>query len=350
MMDDSRRGVTHGFVGRACLTMLLVASPALAWWDLWPYLEHQDMLDRSITIAAERFPDMASELSSYHDELLLGTHDEDFDSDETNGSYCDYSGFCPAAPGAWWPTARRRLNAIEWVLDSLNPNHWSAAIVTYPLSRSDAYYMLGHIIHNLQDLFVPAHSHIAPHGIGTSGLVENHSWPGYFDRFEQYSEVTANELERARADRIPEGALETLMVRAAVFSRTDVESVGFEPTRYYADPDTAGGWGRYRPYPSGGYPCGSDRIDNSQASDWSLHLVPACCEYAAAALRNFYLACNPTAVLEPATPLPADARVNGSRWFDACGRRVARPTGSGIVFRVCAGPGATRAVKAVRTP
>ncbi len=273
------------------LLLLTLAGPAFGWWDTWPYLEHQDLLDRTIDICAERYPDLAAEVDARRDDMLSGTHDEDIDEDQTNGSYCDYSGYCPTLPSAWWPTARRRLNAIQWVHDPLNPNHWAAAVATYQSSKSDAYYMLGHVLHNLQDLFVAAHASIAPHGSGTSGLVENHSWPLYVDNFEQYCEVTDNELDRARADRIPEAGLDSLMVRAAVFSTTNADSVGFRPTDYYAPPDTAGGWGRYRPYPSGGYPCGNDRIDNSLANSWSLWVVPACCEVTAAAIRAFWLEC-----------------------------------------------------------
>jgi hypothetical protein len=284
----------------AVATLLaLLAGPASAWWDFSPYTEHQDLMSRSIDIVAERFPDMATEVSAYRDELLSGTHDEDYDEDETNGSYCDYSGYCVAVPGAWWPTATRPLNAIQWVHDNQNPNHWDAAVVAYSSNRSDAYYKLGHILHNLQDLFVPAHAHISPHGSGTNGLVENHSWPLYFDNFEQYSEVTDNELNLAQSSRIPEAELDTLMVAAATFSATDNDSAVFYPTQYYAQPDGPGGWGRYRPYPSGGYPCGNDRINNALANAWSLYIVPRCCEVAAAAIRNFYVTCNPTATEEP---------------------------------------------------
>ncbi|MEO0085760.1 MAG: hypothetical protein ABIK37_03930 [candidate division WOR-3 bacterium] len=289
----------HGLSGRNMTALLIaLAGTALGWWDMWPYYEHQDLLGRTIDICAERYPDMAAELSSYRSLLLAGVHDEDFDSDEINGSYSDYSGYCVAVPDAWWPTARRHLNAIQWVHDVQNPNNWTAAVATYPARRSDAYYMLGHILHNLQDLFVPAHAHISPHGLGTSGLVENHSWPAYFDNFEQYCEVTSNELNRARADRIPEASLDTLMVRAARFASTDVDSAGFSPSLYYAPPDQPGAWGRYRPYPYNGYPCGRDRIDNNLANTWSLWVVPACCEITAAAVRAFYLECNPTGVEE----------------------------------------------------
>lgn len=241
---------------------------------------------------------MAAEITAYRSRLMAGTHDEDFDSDEVNGSYSDYSGYCPTVPGAWWPTARRQLNALQWVQDPLNPNNWSAALTTYQSDKSSAYYMLGHIIHNLQDLFVPAHANISPHGLGTAGLVENHSWPGYFDKFEQWCEVTESELSLAQASRIPHLCLESLMVRAARFSSTDDNTAGFRPSDYYAVPETAGGWGRYLPYPSGGYPCGRDRIDNDLANRWSRHLVPACCEYGAAAIRQFYVSANPQGAAE----------------------------------------------------
>ena len=291
---------------RTAGSLLLLAGLASGWWDTWPYLEHQDLLDRSIDIAMARYPDMAAEVDGYRDELLSGTHDEDYDEDAVNGPYCDYSGYCVAVPGAYWPTATRPLDAIEWVHDSLNPNNWDAAVLDYGPDRAAAYYRLGHILHNLQDLFVPAHAHISPHGSGTGGLVENHSWPLYVDNFEQWCEVTATELGRAEAARIPEASLDTLMVRAAVFAVTDAESAGFLVSQYHAPPDAPGEWGRYRPYPSGGYPCGNDRIDNDLANGWSLWLVPACCEHAAGAIRAFWLECNPTGVAAPA-PRPAPA-------------------------------------------
>jgi len=97
-----------------------------------------------------------------------------------------------------------------------------------------------------------------------------------------------------------------LMIVAAMFSSTDYDSASFYPTQYFAPPDAPGGWGRYKPYPSGGYPCGNDRIDNGLANAWSLYIVPRCCEVAAGAIRNFYVTCNPTAVEEPpALPSPA---------------------------------------------
>lgn len=277
---------------RVCIVLLAFAGPACGWWDFWPYLEHQDMLDRSIDIAMSRYPDMAAEIDVYRDEMLEGTHDEDYDEDEINGSYCDYSGYCVAVPGASWPTARRPLNAIQWVHDGQNPNSWEAAVDAYRSNRASAYYQLGHVLHNLQDLFVPAHAHVAPHGLGTGGLVENHSWPGYFDNLEQYSE--SGERSRARADRIPELGLDSAMHQAALFAATDAESAVYYPSMYYAAPDAPGGWGRYRPYPSGGCPCGRDRVDNDLANAWSVWLVPRCCEYGAAVIRAFYLACHPT--------------------------------------------------------
>jgi len=360
----NRGGLKSGLRFPLSLFILFAFSvmPAFAWWDFSPYIEHQDLLSRSIDIAAERYPDMAAEIAAFRDELLSGTHDEDYDEDETNGSYSDYSGYCAAVPGAWWPTATRQLNAIQWVNDGLNPDNWAAAVGTYPSSKSDAYYKLGHVLHNLQDLFVPAHAHISPHGSGTSGLVENHSWPLYFDNFEQYDEVTENELGRADPAKIPEAGLDTLMVAAATFSATDNDSAAFYPSQYYAPPDAPGGWGRYRPYPSGGYPCGNDRISNDLANAWSLYIVPRCCEVAAAAIRTFYVACNPTAVSAPAAPhampvlrlpsplrpgtplnLPAQARIT---IFDPSGRIVATMSGRSTFPRLTAGAYVCRVVLA----
>jgi hypothetical protein len=349
----------------ALLLSALLLTPAFGWWDFSPYSEHEDLLNRSIDIVAERYPDMAAEVNAYRDQLLSGVYDEDYDEDQTNGSYSDYSGYCAAVPDAWWPTATRALNAIQWVHDALNPNNWDAAVAAYASSPSDAYYKLGHILHNHQDLFVPAHAHISPHGSGTSGLVENHSWPLYFDNFEQWCEVTDNELNLANPAEIPEDSLDNLMAAAAVFSATDNDPTGFYPTQYYAPPDAPGGWGRYRPYPSGGYPCGNDRIDNDLANAWSLYIVPQCCEQVAGAIRFFYVTCNPTAVSAPSAPrvlpalrlpsplrpgaplnLPASARVTFS---DISGRTVAVVRGSAACPALPSGTYACRVSTGPRT-
>ena len=165
------------------------------------------------------------------------------------------------------------------------------AISLYGSNQSAAYLALGHVLHNVEDLFVPAHSFLGPHGLGTSGLVYNHSWPLYFDNFEQYCEVTSNELNHSDPNRIPEivAAPESLMVQSAVFSTTDQESLSYFPSQYYASPDSAADWGKYRPYPYQDYPCGNDNIDNNLANNWSLFLVPRCVEYAAGMIRFFYI-------------------------------------------------------------
>jgi hypothetical protein len=166
-------------------------------------------------------------------------------------------------------------------------------------------------MHNLEDLFVPAHSFIAPHGSGTSGLVDNHSWPLYFDNFEQYDEVTENELGRADPNRIPEAyqTPETLMIQASLYVTSDQDSLGYYPGTYYAAPDFAGDWGKYRPYPYNGYPCGEDMIDNGIANTWSLFIVPRCVESNAALIRLFWELTH-TAVAE--TPVAAAGRLTFS--------------------------------------
>jgi hypothetical protein len=273
--------------------ILIIIFPGIifAWWETWPYTDHQSITSKAIDIAAQRWQEMASEINSFRDQLKQGSHDEDYGSDTLYGSSSDYSAYNPSVPGAYWLTAQLPLNALQWIRAWQNPYSWDVAISLYGSNQSAAYLALGHVLHNLEDLFVPAHSFLGPHGLGTSGLVYNHSWPLYFDNFEQYCEVTSNELNRSDLNRIPEiiTAPESLMVQAAIFSTTDQESLNYFPNQYYAQPDSAGDWGKYRPYPYQGYPCGNDNIDNDLANDWSLFLVPNCVEYTAGMIRFFYI-------------------------------------------------------------
>jgi len=272
------------------IVSLLLAGRAFGWWTWGPYTEHEDLTNKAIDIALQRWPEMTSELEQYRTDIVDGSHNEDFDEDAYNGPYVDYSGYCPRVPDAYWPTATRQLNALEWTRDPYNPYCWDSALVYHGSRTSLAYLALGHVMHNLEDLFVPAHSFIGPHGSGTGGLVENHSWPLYFDNFEQYDEVTENELGRADQNRIPEMRFspETLMIQASVLVTSDQDSLNYYPSLHYAPPDYRGDWGKYRPYPSGGYPCGNDRIDNDLANAWSLVIVPRCVEHGAGLIRLFF--------------------------------------------------------------
>lgn len=300
---------------RRALALLLLPAALLAWWDFWPYTEHQDLTDKAVDIAAERWPELADEVRAYRGELKQGSHDEDFGEDTLYGSSADYSAYHPALPGAWWPTAQLPLNALQWVRAWQNPFSWDEAVRLYPTNRAAAWLALGHVLHNLQDLFVPAHAFIAPHGPGTSGLVENHSWPLYFDNFEQWCEVTANELDRADPARVPVGfaAVESLLAAAALFAATDQDSLGYRPSDWFAPPDAPGGWGRYRPYPYQGYPCGRDQVDNDLANAWSLFIVPRCVEYSAALIRLFYDQHHVAVREESHPPLRAETRPSVGR-------------------------------------
>ena len=284
---------------------LLLPALAFGWWTWGPYPEHEDLTDKAVDIAIARWPEVAAELNQYRDQIVQGSHDEDFGEDTLYGASTDYSGYSPQMPDAWWPTAQLPLNALQWTRAWQNPYSWDVALSLYGTNPAEAYLALGHVAHNLEDLFVPAHSFIAPHGSGTSGLVENHSWPLYFDNFEQYDEVTENELGRADPNRIPEDVLEpeSLMRRAAVFATTDQDSLRYYSNQYYAAPDAAGDWGKYRPYPYEGYPCGQDNIDNSLANAWSLFIVPRCVESNAGLLRLFFVL-NHTGIEQPGRTQP----------------------------------------------
>ncbi len=270
---------------------LLLPRILMGWWEIWPYNDHQAITSKAIDIAAERWQEMASEITNYRDEMKQGSHDEDFGSDTLYGSSSDYSGYNPLIPEAYWPTAQLHLNALQWIRAWQNPYSWDVAINLYGSNMSAAYLALGHVLHNIEDLFVPAHSFLAPHGLGTGGLVYNHTWPLYFDNLEQYCEVTDNELNRAGPNLIPDNILtpESLMIFSSWFAITDSESLNYYPNQYYAQPDSAGDWGKYRPYPYQGYPSGIDNIDNDIANDWSLFIVPRCVEYTAAMIRLFYI-------------------------------------------------------------
>jgi hypothetical protein len=266
----------------------------VAWWDFWPYTEHQDLTNRGITLAQERFPEMAQELATFRDQMVQGSHDEDYASNPRYGDAADYSAYCPSVPRAYWPIAQLPLNAPQWVGKKVNPNNWFAAVRVYESNRRNGYYKLGRILHNLEDVFVPAHVFVAPHGSGTEGLVENHSWPLYFDNFEQWCEVSQQTLSLANPDNIPTGLTDpfSFIVDAAEFTSSDQPDCGYVPTDYYAVPDQPGTWGKYKPYPSQGYPCGHDAVDNSTANRWSTVLVPRCVEYVAGMIKLYYDTCN----------------------------------------------------------
>jgi hypothetical protein len=282
------------------LVTIFVPGILIGWWDTWPYTEHQSITSKAIDIAAQRWPEMATEINSFRDQLKQGSHDEDFGSDTLYGNSSDYSAYNPSVPTAYWVIAQLHLNASQWIRAWQNPYSWDVAISLYGSNQSAAYLALGHVLHNLEDLFIPAHSFLGPHGPGTSGLVYNHSWPLYFDNFEQYCEVTSNELNRSDPNQIPEyiQSVESLMVQAAIFSNSDQESLHYFPNQYYAQPDSAGGWGKYRPYPYQGYPCGNDNIDNDIANNWSLFLVPRCVEYSASMIRLFFVQVHTSIKLE----------------------------------------------------
>jgi hypothetical protein len=273
------------------LLTILMPGIVLGWWETWPYNDHQAITSKAIDIAAQRWQEMASEINNFRDEMKQGSHDEDYGSDTLYGSSSDYSAYNPLVPDAYWLTAQLHLNALQWIRAWQNPYSWDVALSLYGSNPGAAYLALGHVLHNLEDLFVPAHSFLGPHGSGTGGLVYNHSWPLYFDNFEQYCEVTSNELNRSDPNRIPDNILspESLMVLASIFATTDQESLNYYPNQYFAQPDSAGDWGKYRPYPYQGYPCGNDNIDNDIANAWSLFIVPRCVEYTAAVIRLFYV-------------------------------------------------------------
>lgn len=283
------------------IVIFLLPNIALSWWEFWPYNDHQAITSKAIDITAQRWPEMANEIINYRDQMKQGSHDEDYGSDTLYGNSSDYSAYSPLIADAYLPIAQLHLNALEWIRAWQNPYSWDVALALYGSNQSAAYLALGHVLHNLQDLFVPAHSFLGPHGLGTGGLVYNHSWPLYFDNFEQYCEVTANELNRADPNLIPEGisSPESLMVEAAILATTDQESLTYYPNQYYAPPDSAGDWGKYRPYPFQGYPCGIDNITNDIANAWSLFLVPKCVEYTAGMIRLFY--CQFNTGLKPTT-------------------------------------------------
>jgi hypothetical protein len=268
----------------------VLVSSLHAWWTTGPYTEHEDLTARAIDIAEQRWPGMAAELEANRDQIVQGSHDEDFGSDTLYGNASDYSAYSPTVPDAWWPTAQLHLNVLQWNRAGQNPWSWNVALSLHGTDMPLAWLALGHVIHNLEDLYVPAHPFFGPHGLGTSGLVENHSWPLFFDNFEQYSEVTADELSRADVNRIPVDVPtpESLMILAARFSTSDQESLGFFPSRYYAPPESAGDWGRYRPFPYEDHPSGKDEVDNDVANAWSRFLVPRCVEQVAGLIRLFY--------------------------------------------------------------
>jgi hypothetical protein len=161
-----------------------------------------------------------------------------------------------------WPGAV--ATTIEWANDSINSFTWGNAIALYRLDRRlEAYQCLGHVLHLLMDLSVPAHVKVVNHG---ASLLSLHSGTWYDP---DYAQTTLEDYETALSGglniptqiEIPDllGAFRSALYSAQVTSIPDSSSVeglfrGLAIStyydslvnRYYAPPAVNGQFGFYK--------------------------------------------------------------------------------------------------------
>ncbi len=89
--------------------------------------------------------------------------------DTLSGWFRGYSHGYDPVTGFKWPGAV--ATTIEWANSSLNSLSWDKAITLYKAgSKAEAYECLGHLLHLLEDMSIPAHIKVINHGISINKL------------------------------------------------------------------------------------------------------------------------------------------------------------------------------------
>lgn len=172
-----------------------------------------------------------------------------------------YHGFDPVH-GYHWPGTN--LTTIEWAEYEGNNFSWENAVYLYNTGHKEkAYECLGHVLHLLADLSVPAHVNVVNHGISISSdhagtfydpdilnlVVDEYemalsggiSIPAIYDFIPDILNEFRNSLNLADADSIPE-----LDTPEEYFNNLAVLTYNNSIVRqYYSPPDSEGEWGNY---------------------------------------------------------------------------------------------------------
>ncbi len=291
-------------IGFSCSVVLwLVAVPGLAGENGAKYdaaTNHREMVIKALQLAVSAgFVDTSMSLQDIQDRLEAGVYSEDFDPipgvpgstfpspwDKTPtfdftgwlpdlripyGSLADDSrssgwyrglnhGYDPVS-GYRWPGAD--TTTVGWADASQNAFSWHNALALSMHDRkAEAYECLGHVLHLLMDLSVPAHVKVVNHGASLTakkdGLLHPDLGIVIIDEYEmalsgglQPSAMTAvipdlsadfkHAVDSARVERIPLRAhwSDYLTVLATYTYNSPLVN------QYYAAPDSEGHWGSY---------------------------------------------------------------------------------------------------------
>jgi MYXO-CTERM domain-containing protein len=128
------------------------------------------------------YPGTYDELLDYVDVVAEGAEHEDnffLDGDDDPETLRVMRHFFRPTDGAGLALGEgeRFPSSLEWALpNDLNAWHWGNGIAAYASGdKNEAYFVLGHIVHLVQDLTVPAHTHLDIHP------------PPFGDDFENYA-------------------------------------------------------------------------------------------------------------------------------------------------------------------
>lgn len=174
-------------IGTSCLIayislliILLNTSTALAYCVAYEGAEcHEKITDKAFDLIVLKdnntdFKDPVSN-SDYKSAIRKGSSDEDGDWPHNRV----FNHWLNPLNGAGMPFYN---NAANWSVSPNNDYNWQNAINKYYYSseqKKEAYEILGHTVHLIQDMSVPAHTHIDLHGPGSNedyeDYVKNHS-------------------------------------------------------------------------------------------------------------------------------------------------------------------------------
>lgn len=172
-----------------------------------------------------------------------------------------YHGFDPVQ-GYHWPGTN--LTTIEWANYEGNSFSWENALYFYQSGqKEEAYECLGHLLHLLVDLSVPAHVNVVNHGISISSInagtfydpdilrlvVDEYelalsgglSIPDVYDFIPGILNEFRNSLNLANPDNIPE----IYNLHSCFNDLAEITYYSPVVRQYFSPPDSEGGWGNY---------------------------------------------------------------------------------------------------------
>ncbi|RMH39506.1 MAG: hypothetical protein D6689_16410 [Deltaproteobacteria bacterium] len=145
------------------------APPRAAAYD--NHFTHRWITRQAAALLAAAYPGRYDELVAYVDAVAAGAdHEDDLildgDDDPTTLRVMRHF-FRPTDGAGLFMNGRQFPNSYEWAIVPSDENawDWSDGIAAY--ARGDveeAYFVLGHVVHLIQDATVPAHTHLDVHG------------------------------------------------------------------------------------------------------------------------------------------------------------------------------------------